>query len=234
MAFQISLNSNTSEISRVYHESIELGRPYKIALQSFVTFNTIPNISEENKNNELVLIDEVAMTDEHFKIIIPTGAYELQDIFDFIQNYENVPRITFSFNKNTLKVRVESDWAINFRTRNSIGKLLGFSPIQIDPKQVAYSDLPIDIFKVNTIKIKCNIVQSNFHDLKRYDRTLYEFPLDTELGGKLIERPHTLSYYPLNTADEIHELHIRIVDQDDELVDFRNEKICLTLSFCPI
>ena len=202
-----------------------------MSLKNFVTFNCIPNISEENKNNELILFDD--KTGVHFKVIIPKGSYELHDIFNFIQNYENVPKTYFSYNKNTLKVKVFSKWSINFGTENSVGKVLGFSRIKIEPNVVAYSDLPIDIFKVNIVKIKCNLIQSNYDDLKRRDNTLYEFPLDSEIGEKIIERPNTLSYYPVNT-DEIYDFSIKIVDQDDRLLDFRNEKICMTFSFRPI
>lgn len=233
MAFQISINSYTSDISRIYNECIKLNKPYEVGLKSFITYNSIPNVSKENKNNEFLYnLDN----NKRYMLIIPTGTYELQDVIDFIENNaEGIKPHTFTLNKNTLKIKINtsSSVTIDFTTPNSIGKTLGFSNRKINPDTTTYSDIPIDIFKVNNIKIKCNLVKSNIEDLKRNDNTLYEFPLNSFIGEKIIERPNTITYFEVNTL-EIFELNIRIVDDNNELVNFRKEKICLTLVFRPL
>lgn len=51
MAFHISVTDNKSYIVREYDEGIKLDGSYEVGLRSMVTYNSIPNISPEKKNN---------------------------------------------------------------------------------------------------------------------------------------------------------------------------------------
>ena len=88
------------------------------------------------------------------------------------------------------------------------------------------------LFSINTIKVKCNLVNSNISENNLHDNTLYEFPLTGNVGEKIVERPNPVSYYKTNT-DEIHNLSLKVVDQDDNLIDFQGEKITVILEFRP-
>lgn len=57
MSFQISLNSNKSTIHREYQPEIPLEGPYEVGLKSFVTYNSIPNISKSLKTNTCTVRD---------------------------------------------------------------------------------------------------------------------------------------------------------------------------------
>ena len=70
-------------------------------------------------------------------------------------------------------------------------------------------------------------------DTRRYDNTIYEFPLTSNPGEKIVERPAAMTFYSVN-IDTIHELHLKIVDQDNHLVNFQGEKINIVLEFRPV
>lgn len=82
MSFQISLTNNDSTIIREYRPSIFLKQPYEMCLKSFTTYNSIPNISPQNHNNEIMLYDRVTST--KYRFVIPTGTYELEDLITCI------------------------------------------------------------------------------------------------------------------------------------------------------
>jgi hypothetical protein len=235
MAFQISLNSTASVLNLEYVDGIKLNGPYEVCLKRFVTYNNIPNITE--KNNKICFVDDTTNEQEpkKYEIIIPTGTYEIQDLIRYIQNHKLVVNSgTFlRLNRNTFKMEIKSPWYFDFTSPASIGKVLGFSEKSFKPDQLHTSDLPVQIFSVNTIKVKCNLIKCNYENLKRNDNTLYEFPLKVESGEKIIERPQTLCYYPVTRTDSIYQLHLHIVDQNDKLVDFQGEEISITLGFQP-
>lgn len=244
MSFQISVSDTKSEINLEYNEGIKLNGPYEMCLKSFVTYNNIPNITE--KNNIIIFIN-VKLTEVNGKMVVaegtipsqhiinlPTGTYELNEIFKLITENPKIKNsnTVMRLNKNTFTVEIESEWYIDFTSPNSIGRTLGFSSNIFSPNKKNISDLPVQLFTINTIKIKCNLIKCNIDNLKRNDNTLYEFPLKCESGEKIIERPISLCYYPINN-DQIYQLHLRVVDQDDNLISFRGEKITITLGFQP-
>ncbi|XKL60159.1 hypothetical protein PGB90_001175 [Kerria lacca] len=141
MAFQISLNGNSSEFHQKYTEGVKLDKHYEVCLKNFVTYNTIPNISEENKNNTLSLskpYDNTSCT-----LVIPTGTYELDHIISLIEITPSFKpaNITLSLNKNTFKIKIYSSWIINFACGNSIGPTLDIREQSVIPAQTTvYSD----------------------------------------------------------------------------------------------
>jgi hypothetical protein len=229
MAFQISLNDTKSEFNLEYEEGIELKGPYEVCLKSFVTYNNIPNIT--NKNNVILYKSGIS---EH-KVVVPVGTYELEDLSRFLipTSPSNDCGLRVFLNKAKLKVEIFCKWDIDFTTPKSLGPTLGFSKRYLKSYETHHSDLPVAIFTVNTIKIKCNLIKCNIENLKTKDNTLHEFPLSVDPGEKIVERPSSLCYYPVST-DTIYQLHIRVTDQDNNLIDFRGEKVSLTLGFRPV
>lgn len=230
MAFQISVSGTSSVLHLEYYDGIKLNGPYEMCLKSFVTYNNIPNITDEN--NLFILVDTI--TPAQHVITIPTGTYELKDL---IKRLEDEPAFlesgtTMKLNKNTFQVEIKSDFHIDFNTEGTMGRTLGFSENIFAPLLTHSSDLPVQIFTVNTIKVKCNLIKCNVDNLKQNDNTLHEFPLNGEGGEKIIERPITLCYYPVNT-DNIYQIKLTVVDQDNNVIDFRGEKISIVLGFRP-
>lgn len=166
---------------------------------------------------------------EDEKIIsVPTGSYEIEDINKFIKkSLSNDVEFSLEVNKNTLKSEIKCNKQINFDHPNSIGSLLGFSRRILEPNVLHESDKPINILKVNAVRIECNITAGAYINNKPV-HTIHEFFPTVSPGYKIVEVPKNVIYLPV-TVKSIHVLSIRIVDQDGNLVNFRGETITIRL-----
>lgn len=228
MAFQIAISDSISDIHRHYHEGIDLEGKYEVGLKSLVICHNVPNITKSN--NRFTLIPPNSTYGVELQI--PIGSYTLEDIEKIIQELEPEAKWVSNLNENTFKVKLYSDWSIDFTEKNSLASLLGFKRQILKPKTTHQSDRMPELYSINMIKVKCNLIKSNFQDLGRNDSTIFEFPLTYTKGEKIVERPINISYYRIFT-ETIHDLSLRIVDQHNRLVDFHNNKICVTLEFRP-
>jgi len=122
---------------------------------------------------------------------------------------------------------------VDLSPSDSIGQLLGFERKVYRSHGHYYFTRRVDIFPINMIKITTNIVKSNIVDNKRSADTIYEFPLNANPGEKIVERPSVLTFYRVN-IDILYHLHLKIVDQDNRLIDFQGEKINIVLEFRPV
>lgn len=243
------LSGHSSELSSDFTPSIELdpNLEYTIGLISFDTYMTIPNIDSSG---------DTLYYGNNQKLKIPTGQYEIDDINKFIRGKLGVEyteseeyynkiinkgRSTHedekSFfnitpNTSTLKCNVISSYPIDFTQENSIGKLLGFKEKILEPNKIHESDETVNIFKVNTIRIDCNIVMGSYNNGKP-SHTLYQFFPTVEPGYKIVETPSNIVYLPINTQT-INNITVRIVDQNQKLINFREELINIGLHLKPI
>jgi hypothetical protein len=224
----ISLDGNSSKIKCEFEDPIDLDKNfnYEICLLNFSTYNSIPNVSEKLKNNVLTYINknEKDNTIEIIDIVFPTGSYEIENIHNYIDQKLG---IQIRPNLTTLKVEIYSKLELDLTKENSIGKLLGFSKQIIPIRKKVSSDLPVDIMKVNTIRIKCDIASGSYEN-KKLTNIIHEFVLTDNPGEKINEIPKNLIYFPI-TRHSIREIEMRVVDQDGDLIDFRNEKISIRL-----
>lgn len=118
-------------------------------------------------------------------------------------------------------------YTIDFQTEGSIGKLLGFSKRLLEPGKVHTSDLPVNIVKVRTIHLDCNITAGAYYN-NRPTHTIYEFAVGVDPGYAIDETPRNLLYIPVSKR-EIHTLSLSILDQDFRPVNFRGEEIIIRL-----
>ena len=173
----------------------------------------------------------VRMARQH--VVIPVGIYEIADIAEYVES--QVPKgknFKMSLNKKTLLVEMKGNVGVDFSARTSVGPTLGFKRGRYKANVEHVSNTRVDIFPINMIRVRCNLVKSNVYDTRRHDNTIYEFPLNALPGEKIIERPNTATFYKVNT-DTIYEVHLRIVDQDNHLIDFRGERVNIVLEFRP-
>lgn len=77
---------------------------------------------------------------------------------------------------NTLKVEIQRKYEIDFTKYNSIRTLLGFSKQIIPANKKVESDLPVNIMKVNSIRIKCNIATGTYEN-EKLTNVIHEFSL---------------------------------------------------------
>ena len=166
-------------------------------------------------------------------IIFDTGCYELKDIqrvimSDKLHSEHNTTMIVDDIH---MRVGIKSLWTLDMTSSNTIGRLLGFEKRVYQPSgDYIWSTLPVQLFTVNNIRIKTNLTRCNVRNDNVHDSTLYEFPLSVSPTEKIIERPIDPEYYKVIT-ERLHHLRVIIVDQNDNMVNFRGEKNKRTFTF---
>lgn len=220
MSQTFTLRSTSSVLAATYYPPIELdpAHTYALGLIGLHTYNTIPNIYDGQ--NKLYYNDQV--------LTIPPGAYEVTDIELFLQNsLGGKAAISLKPNNSTLKCEITSKFSIDFTKADSIGRMLGFSKKVLQPNVTHESDVTIQIIKMVTIRVECNITTASFYD-GRLSHTLYEFAPSVEPGYSINIEPKNIIYLPINTS-QIDNITLRLVDQDGDPVNFRGEKIVVRL-----
>lgn len=227
MAFAITLNGNKSVLNATYFPPIELNRKYECGLIDLQTYHSVPNVDIQNQNFHIN--DEI--------IVIPIGSYEVDDIAAYIKRELKkisktlAENFELKANNNTLKCEIKSNGTIYFNRGNTIGKLLGFSATVLKPNILNISDLPVNIIKINTIRVDCNIIEGSYFNDKAM-HILHEFSLNVPPGYKINEVPRNVIYLPV-TADQIRSITIKFLDQDGDLINFREENITVRLHLKP-
>jgi len=217
MMIVLEVSGNGSTISQHHHPAIELNpnKKYGIGLLLFTSFNTIPNIHPGcNKfyygNGEI--------------IEIPTGSYELKDIYSFIKRRIRTGKIKIRGNKNTMQTEIRSTHAIDFSKEDSIAPLLGYDKILV-PAGFSMSTNLVTIFRVNIVNIECNVSTGSYKN-GGPDRTIHQFVPDVPPGYKLISRPINPTFFPVTTRF-IDTLEFTLTDQNGALINFRDELVSM-------
>jgi hypothetical protein len=253
MSYLFVLTGNGSEINCDIFPKLELEdeQKYVLGLINFESFNSIPNV-EEGCNKFYYLDDK---SSNKIGITIPTGSYEISDLQKYLRrivgdkrgeeeddikhNDESPPAarssykikhdllITIQPNNNTLHSEVKCSKDVDFTPEDSIGPILGFQKRILSKFQSHTSDNTVNILKVNTIKIECNIVTSSYINGKP-SHVIHTFFPTVPPGFKIVETPSNIIYLPINTR-LIDNLSLKIVDQNGKLINFRQETVTVTL-----
>lgn len=202
-------------------------REWEAALLDFATYNSIPNISE-GVNSKLHFMKSFNET-SHEVVELKTGAYEITDINRELQSLLGKSVIELKANNNNLRSEIKCKYFIDFSQAGSIGELLGFPKTLsiLEPNVVHTSPATVNINKINAINITCNIVQGSYKDGSN-GHVLHTFYPSVPPGFKIVEKPHNLIYLPLNTT-HISDIVLNVLDQEGNVVDFREEIITLRL-----
>ena len=131
-----------------------------------------------------------------------------------------------------MKCEISANELIFFNKERSIGSLLGFQRTILTEDVLHTSELPVDINKVNVIRVECNIISGSYINNTR-SHTIHEFSPETGAGYKITEVPKNVIYLPVNVK-RISTLTLKLVDQDGDLVNFRGERITIRLHLTPI
>lgn len=163
---------------------------------------------------------------------IPTGTYEIEAITSELDKRLKTINeqfyIKIDVNKNTLMSSLKSNVLIDCDQKNSICTVLGFKPHGVLTPSIRHkSDEVVKISGLNTIRIECNTTSGSYAN-DSPNHAFHEFYPSVPVGYKIIEVPRNVIYLPLVTAN-IDNLTIRVVDQDNQLLDFRGEKLSLRL-----
>lgn len=224
MSFTFTLTGTSSVLSNDIFPPIDLSSEgYSIGLLSLQSYNSIPNIIQD-VNNKFHYGDDGGRVIE-----IPTGAYEIDAIADYLKrNIKSPDFIKIRGNVNTLKVELMCSQPIHFNKEHSIGPLLGFTKHRVLEKMVVHqSDELVRIHNVNTVAVNCNLAIGSYRNGEP-GHTIYEFSPTVPPGYKLVQEPSPVIYFPV-TGERIDNITLTLTDQDNNIVDFRKEVITIRL-----
>lgn len=197
-------------------------------LLDFTTYNSIPNVESE-KNNVFPIIMKEAEAEKVQLIEIPTGAYEIYDIEKYMKKQTGIRKFSLRPNNNTLQCELYCSCDIEFGlSKHSIGEMLGFtSNRRLQAYKWHTSDIPVNIIRVNTLLIRCNIVQDSYKDGEN-QHILHSFYPTVEPGFKIVETPTNVIYLPVN-VQRVDNITLSVLDQAGDIVNFRGEVITVRL-----
>lgn len=218
----ICITGNSSNLKCTLFPPYDLSSSseWEMGLLDLMTYNSIPNI-EENINNNIYFSNGV-------EVSLPTGSYEIEDINNFIVKRLKVEKPEMSFellaNNNTLKSEIKCSEEIDFTNQFTIRELLGFNSEKLAANKWHISPNQVTINKVDIIRVTCNIVKGSYRNGVE-GHVLHEFYPDVSPGYKIVEKPNIVQYLPITKQNTLDEFHIRLEDQNGNLVNFRNENI---------
>lgn len=220
-SFTLTLSGESSVLRTQYFPPIELSptKTYVLGLIELLTFNAIPNI--DVGCNKFYIKPDTTIT-------IPTGSYEIEDIANYLKRA--VPKdinISLKANNNELLSEIRCNYSVDFKPKDSIGRLLGFTTKILEGGITHKSELPVRILKVNALRVECNITTGAYINEHRV-HTIHQFFPTVPPGYKIVEVPTNVIYHPI-TVRSIHDIQLRIVDQDGKLINFRGETVTIRL-----
>lgn len=232
-SFTVTISNSSSTLRSTLFPPLHLTakNKWEIALLDFTTYNSIPNIIEgvNNKFHYFKKKDVQDSSETREVVEFQTGSYEIYDINREIQKKLGKKIFELTANNNNLKSEIKCQFYIDFTQPGSVGSLLGFpsNTTLLEPNILHTSVTTVNIIKVNTINITCNIVQGAYKDGSN-EHILHTFYPTVPPGFKIVEKPHNLIYLPLNTI-YVSDIVLNVLDQDGDTVDFRGEVITLRL-----
>lgn len=190
--------------------------------ESFAKLNWLYHMSDYR--NKVVEHASLKYCENEETFTIPVGFYELHDIVDILMG--QVGPLQISFDKNTSRVHItiaDDNVTVDFTQPNSLASVLGFGNVELGARQLHIGQFPVNISAINVIRIDCNIATRSFIN-EKHTHTIHEFYPDVDPGYKIIEVPKNLIYLPI-VERTIQTVHVDVVDDNGNLVDFQGETI---------
>ncbi|KAE9537600.1 hypothetical protein AGLY_006623 [Aphis glycines] len=233
----LSLTGNATILSVNYFPSINLYEDSEIALLCLQSFNSFPNINENNNKFSIEIVDnENNNAPMMCYIKLEEGCYEIGDINQRVKkqidvyNSENLTNITFdiSVDPNDFRSYIKCNGVLHFEIPYSIAPVLGFEKRQYKPEyEILRSEKAANLNTINSIKVICNIAQGSFNNHLQ-SHSIYEFFPSGRTGSKVIQSPSNLIYYKLNKTN-IDSITVQLVDQDHKPIDNFGETLTIVL-----
>ena len=218
----IKANSTTSEFNIRFPIPLILNNSlnYELGLLWFSTYNAIYNIGRYE------FIYSLDGTNFLTAALTP-GAYEIPEIGLEMKSKSGgkdivlTPKI--SLHKCILKLV-----GVQIEFSKELADVLGFKEGKVYPPGTHLGERMVNINSVSDINIECDLIQGCYNNGVS-SNLLYSFPSNTVPSGyKLTERMNPPIYIPINRK-QISNIHIRIVDQNDKIINFNGENISMYL-----
>ena len=218
------------------HIKLNQNRSYKVGLNFFTMFNQIRNIKETNN-----IFRYFNGTDWKTIKLMP-GSYEINqieseinrqmmsdgdfDVKNSLSYIDIIPRP--ETNRISANIR-GNDYKIDCDSPNNIMFFFGFNQRSEPLEKGDYiAEKQAEIIDIHSIDIGCNLIEGGIVNGKNTNN-IYEFPsLTVPIGAKIIERPTTIVYFPLNRYT-IDEIVCEIRDENNNLIDLPGEMKMISL-----
>lgn len=216
-----SLNGRGSYLTKDYFPPVDVSEgEWEIGLIDLMTFHSIPNI-ETGVNDKFYHGEGKVVT-------VAEGAYEIEDLETTLKAAVGKDvELELKPNNNTLKANIKCSEQIDFTKDGTFASLLGFDSKILAPGVKHVSDRPVNIMKVDVIRVECNIVRGSFNNGTE-GHVIHEFYPNVGPGYKIVEVPNTIIYLPVNVK-RINNVTICLKDQNGERINLRNESISIRL-----
>lgn len=242
-----TLTSFNSELSQDYFPPIDLEEDstYVLGLYNLSTYNSIPNVIQGHNN--LFVFHLVVRSEELYipcSFPVEEGAYEIEALEKILYDLaykaheqyfrDNFQKDAFKFsmkaNVNTQKVEIRASFPIDFKNYPChIGDILGFTNTTIHENDLGVSNSLVKITSVDVVNVECNIISGSYIN-GQPSHTLFSFcPNNVSPGYKISLHPTNMLFLPVNTK-QLSNITLRLVDQDNKLVNFRGEQIVIQLN----
>jgi hypothetical protein len=217
-----SFNGNSSTLTANFQPPIRVPEDAVIGLASFSATNSIPNVYT-GKNRFLVLEPTAK---GHY--MFPTGSFELFDLEKTLQHFYPKENLTLTANFNTLRVEMYCDYDIDLTEPDSIASVIGFEHKIYPGKTKHISATQLEINPVTDIRIECNIAGGSYINGVP-SHLLAQLVQKVDIGFTLFSEPKTIIYLPVTEPNYINNITIKVLDQKNRLVDFREEPVSVSL-----
>jgi len=242
---QIVVSENSTKIKTIFNPPLELDRTrkYEIALVNLETFNAFPNI--DSSNNIFRYSpgfgevgrggrddgEDASWQRQWVDIRIPQGSYDVIDIAETIKiamkrNGHGDDVVKISANTNPLKsvMKIQGDFQVDFRARNSFSSVLGFWN-QVYKEGIHESQNVVNIYSTNSILMNVDVIGGSYV-IGRTQNTIYSFFPNVSPGYKVVENPRNLVYLSM-ILDIINKMETVVTDQNGKQLNLRGENLTI-------
>ncbi|KAL4083780.1 hypothetical protein QTP88_029096 [Uroleucon formosanum] len=224
----LSLTGNATILFVNYFPPINLYEDSEIALLCLQSFNSFPNINENNNKFSIQVFDnENNITPMMCFITLEEGCYEIEDIKKRVKkqndvyNSKNFTDLTFDITVDSNDYKrstIKCNGILHFEIPYSIAPVFGFEKRVYKPYfETLRLEKAVNLNTINSIKVMCNIARGAFSNHLQ-SHSIYEFFPSERTGSKVIQSPPNLIYYKLNKTD-IDSITVQLVDQDHNPID---------------
>ena len=142
--------------------------------------------------------------------------------------------ISITPNYNTLKSRITlaGNYKVDLRDKSSSGNLrsvLGFNSKLLSKNGDHDSDRPVNITDINSVAIRCNLIDSSYINGSLTD-IVHSFSPTVPPGYLMNVQPRNLIYLPINKQSMISQMTIRITDQSGNEINLNGERTTFYIS----
>lgn len=234
-SFTVAFSGHTSTLYADFFPEIILDpySKYSCGLLDFTSYNSIPNISDKKQNNTFQFKKKIESSNDGVveTITFPTGAYEIEDIIKYLKQQLASYKVNLEYEISVATSRVQIIFDVDVEwVSGSVLNIIGFQQQQLllphifKAKTSYWSTDIVKITDIDIIRIECDIVTGSYINGKEC-HTIHQFShCKTAPGFKFIEIPQHIIYLPMEKK-QLRNIQIRVVDQNNSLIDFRGEQI---------